>query len=139
MSKKALITLAAGVLSLFLMLLPGEYSGLALGIALVGSFLGIWYLSSLLFKSITLNKNEKLYLVAGTLLSLVAMALGGYGLFIFLYPFIFLVGIFSLRVFIGALNKTTSSVTSQLQDKVDEMEDELKKREGNQDTPNPQS
>ena len=138
LNKKVLTTLVFGVLSLILLSLSGIniwLGFLSTIVALLGSFMGIWLLFSLLFKSLILIKEEKLYLLIGIVGSLIAFGLGKYGFILVFWLPGTLIGIFSLRSLIWILNKSSNLVMNPLQQKISQMEEELKQHQTNKNNP----
>lgn len=134
MNKKVLVTLSLGILSFVLLVLTSVNATLgtiSTIFSLIGSFIGIWCLFSLLFKTLVLNKKEKLYLFGGTFVSLLSFGLGRNGFMLFFWLPGAVVSIFFLRSLMSFLNKTTSAVMNPLQDKITKMEEELKQKDSN--------
>jgi membrane protein implicated in regulation of membrane protease activity len=131
MNKKALLTLILGLLSLGLLGLSqfnDTLSFLTFVFALIGSFIGIWFIFSVLFRTIDTNGKNKLYILIGTTASLFAFAFGRFGFLLTLWLPGAVVGIFLLRSVVSSLNKTGNLLTGALQDKIYKMEDEVAKQ-----------
>jgi len=137
MNKKVLITIVIGSLSLVLLLLSKWYlvfGWLSNSLSLLGVFLGIWFTFSFLFKSLSLSKKDKIYLLFGTFLALVSFALGRYRMMLFFWLPGVIIAVVSIKVLGMVLNKTSNIVSNPLNDKIKEMEEEPKRREDNQKT-----
>lgn len=134
MNKRVSITVVIGILSLvllFLSKLSVVFGWLSSSLSLLGAFLGIWFTFSFLFKSLSLSKKEKIYLLLGMFLALISFALGRYGMMLLYWLPAMVFGSIFYRVLGVVINKTFKLVNNPLNDKIKEME-EQKRRQDNQ-------
>ncbi len=100
---------------------------ISMSLALIGSFLGLWNLISLLFKNLTLSSKDKTFLIIGLILSLVSFSFARYGFIIIFWLPGAIVSLVVLRLIINSLNKATGSVINPLQNKINQMEEQIDK------------
>lgn len=133
MSSEALVTLILGIVGLLFLLVskvsvsPPWISFLSTTGSLIGSFYGLWNVVSLLFKNLTLSSKEKVFLIVGTILSLVSFSFGKYGTMIVFWLPGAIVSFATLRILMNVFNNTTSSVMNPLQTKITQLEEQIEK------------